>query len=284
MPHRIECIPIEWYDRVHSSSNALSKTLKSITLPTIPALRGIANEAVFDVLLYITPTFCEPVLDCVTTQITTAYEKFLKVHPKFVSDGGKCHLMGHSLGSVIVWDLLSILKDFTEPVKQQNFGSGIGARETSGGVQITSPDNKVKTGYQAYAEEHAATPENGTWGPTLPKRPKQTLPFVPENVIFLGSPIGMFLTLRGAHPTFDLFRQQLCQKILKDFENNEKLAATAASKNGQELSNIDNKLIDLKSFELPFASPFTLPVTGGIYNIFHPRYVCLSIWLVLIFV
>lgn len=49
MPDRIEFIPIEWYDKIHSSSNALSKTLQSITLPSIPALRGIANEAVFDV-------------------------------------------------------------------------------------------------------------------------------------------------------------------------------------------------------------------------------------------
>jgi hypothetical protein len=62
MPDRIEFIPIEWYDRVHSSSSSLSRSLNSVTLPTIQALRGIANEAVFDVLLYMTPSFCGAVL------------------------------------------------------------------------------------------------------------------------------------------------------------------------------------------------------------------------------
>jgi len=259
MPDRIEFIPIEWYDTIHDSSSSLSKSLQAITLPTIPALRGIANEAVFDVLMYITPNFCESVLNAVTTQITTAYEKFLEVHPDFTKDEGKVHLTGHSLGSMIVWDLLTILKDFQEPVPKQKLAVESDKKETSGsGVKIMSKDdnmNNNQIGYQTYAEqENADTAQNGSWGPTLPKRLTQTLPFLPENVLFLGSPIGMFLTLRGSHPVFDELRTKKAEEITQEWTSNKD-----KTENTEDVSN-----------QLPFASPFTLPVEGSVYNIFHP--------------
>jgi hypothetical protein len=34
----------------------------------------------------------------------------------------------------------------------------------------------------------------------------ETIPFTPDLTMFLGSPIGLFLTLRGAHPVFDEMR------------------------------------------------------------------------------
>jgi len=50
-PNRIELIPIEWFSRMHDSSSALMRSLKATTLNTIPALRAIANDVVFDVLM-----------------------------------------------------------------------------------------------------------------------------------------------------------------------------------------------------------------------------------------
>ncbi len=57
-PSRIEFIPIEWYEQIHSSSSALKKDLLSATINTIPKLRSIANDVVFDVLVYSTQEFC----------------------------------------------------------------------------------------------------------------------------------------------------------------------------------------------------------------------------------
>jgi hypothetical protein len=75
-PNRVEFLPIEWWDKIHNSSSALVRSLRAATLPTIPGLRAIANDVVFDVLMYLTPTFCETVLDCVTTQIDDLYYGF----------------------------------------------------------------------------------------------------------------------------------------------------------------------------------------------------------------
>ena len=113
-PNRVEFIPVDWCDKVRSPSHSLMTSLTSVTLRTVPALRAIANDVIFDVLMYLTPEFCEAILECVTSEIIELYDKFQTVHPSFLTRGGKCSIMGHSLGSVIAWDVLSILKDITE--------------------------------------------------------------------------------------------------------------------------------------------------------------------------
>ena len=245
VPNRIELIPIEWYDQIHSSSNSIKNSLKNTTIQSIPALRAIANDVIFDVLMYLTPTFCESVLEAVTTKIDNLYSVFNEVHPDFLSSGGRCSLVGFSLGSVIAWDLLCILKDFSEPKRKIS---------DSHGVNVTSEDAEP-VGYQAYgADGDADVAKNGFWGPSLPKRMTKVIPFVPAFTIFLGSPVGLFLTLRGAHAIFDEMRDAAVQE-----------AAKKASEASEEEIGADDEAL----FTFPLASPFTLP-SEAIYNIFHP--------------
>jgi hypothetical protein len=244
-PNRIEFIPIEWFNRLHDSSTALMKSLKATTLQSIPALRAIANDVIFDVLMYLTPNFCESVLECVTTQVNELYGAFAKVHPGFLPHGGKCSFIGHSLGSVIVWDLLSILKDRDEAK------AGTTASMNTQGVAIASPEKGGSDlGYQAYAKETGANQAcNGTWGPSLTKPMTRTIPFIPECTVFLGSPLGMFLTLRGAHAVFDELRDVAIKQ--------------ATHRVGEGKSGNDEHV------DVPVTSPFSLP-TGRLYNIFNP--------------
>ncbi|KAG7374655.1 DDHD domain containing protein [Nitzschia inconspicua] len=213
-PDRVEFLPITWYDQVHSSSNALMRTLKSVTLNTIPALRAIANDVILDVLLYLTPNYCYDVLENVTDQIIALYGVFNKIYPDFALNGGKSSIIGHSLGSVICWDLLSLKRDATH-------------NDRVHGVHITTShnaDNSAAISYQQFAgsgpavkmemdeSENIASNStgdggNGTWGPALPKPLEKYLPFDPDFTMFLGSPVGLFLTLRGAHAIFDELRQ-----------------------------------------------------------------------------
>jgi hypothetical protein len=266
-PARIEVIPIEWFSRMHDSSSALMRSLKGSTLNTIPALRAIANDVVFDVLMYLTPAFCEAVLETVTEQINELYQIFQTVHPDFLAAGGKCSLAGHSLGSVICWDLLAVLKQSQSQSQFNNPGSsdvsplevpsdaGVSpiAHGESSTAEKDSDDDATSApatattpvGYQAYAQaEHADKAQNGTYGPSLTKPMTRTIPFEPEHTLFLGSPLGIFLTLRGAHPVFDAERQ------------------ASGSGNGNQSGDI--------SGVVPTVSPFTLP-TKSLYNIFHPR-------------
>jgi hypothetical protein len=239
-PDRVEFLPITWYDQVHSANNALMRSLNSVTLSTIPALRAIANDVILDVLLYLTPNYCYDVLENVTDQITALYGVFLKTYPDFASSGGKSSLIGHSLGSVICWDLLSIKKDAsnqkgrTQGVHITNSRNQDNAAAVSY-QQFASPGAAVKIEEDHNGSKHApsgsANGDYGTWGPALPKHLEKYLPFEPDFTIFLGSPVGLFLTLRGAHTVFDSMRQ--------------------------------------KHPDQPRAAPFHLP-TRALYNIFSP--------------
>jgi phospholipase DDHD1 len=188
-----------------------------VTLSTIPALRAIANDIIVDVLLYLTPNYCYDVLISVTEQINTVYGIFTKTFPDFESNGGKASLVGHSLGSVICWDLLSVLKDSKENIRGKD---GHGAHLTTS----RDVDNAVNINYTQFVSpvkleetSDAATNNDesegkhdgreGAWGPALPRKIEQVLKFTPEFTIFLGSPIGLFLTLRGAHGLFDSMRE-----------------------------------------------------------------------------
>jgi hypothetical protein len=273
-PARIEVIPIEWFSRMHDSSSALMRSLKGSTLNTIPALRAIANDVVFDVLMYLTPAFCEAVLETVTEQINELYQTFLLVHPDFLAAGGKCSLAGHSLGSVICWDLLAVLKQsqiqmqsqlsndpgnssHDSPVEEPSDGvsnaedeSNTAKKDSNDATYASSPPVPTATaplGYQAYAQaEHADKAQNGTYGPSLTKPMTKTIPFVPEHTLLLGSPLGIFLTLRGAHPVFDAERQSTTR-------------GSGGGPSGEASGGVVSKV-----------SPFTLP-TKSLYNIFHPR-------------
>jgi DDHD domain len=194
------------------------RTLKGVTLNTIPALRAIANDVILDVLLYLTPNYCYDVLESVTDQIIALYKVFNKIYPDFAQNGGKSSIIGHSLGSVICWDLLSLKKDATQSdrthgvhiTKSRNEGNAaaISYQQFAGAgpaVKMEVDDSEVSaTGSTASSTGGS---DSGTWGPALPKPMEKFLPFEPDFVIFLGSPVGLFLTLRGAHAVFDELRE-----------------------------------------------------------------------------
>lgn len=117
------------------------------------------------------------------------------------------------------WDLLSILKESKEK----------DAKSDSHGVHIIG---STGVGFSQYASGEKRQDANyGSWGPSLPKSMDRCLPFDPEFTIFLGSPLGLFLSLRGAH------------KVFEDLKQN----------------RVSSSRI----------SPFTLP-SRSIHNIFHP--------------
>ncbi len=209
--------------------------------------------------MYLTPEYCEAILQSVTSQINDLYHMFHKVHPFFRAIGGKCSLVGHSLGSVIAWDILSILKDNLEKnIPKSDANDPIHHDCPSSPTRVHSlmtlgkGDNAEKTmSCQALAENDR---KHGTWGPCLSKKMLQTIPFTPDLVIFLGSPIGLFLTLRGAHPIFDELR-------------------AVAEAERAKLIPCDNEEAETpRVFDVSpiICSPFSLPI-GALYNIFHPR-------------
>lgn len=140
----IECLGIEWFDEVHNDSIiGMKPALEKVTLPSVKSIRKLAHDVALDVMLYLTPEFKQRILCIVVEKINLMYFQFCELNPSFVTLGRKCSLVGHSLGTVILYDILSM---------QGN--------------------------------------------PNLPEHLK--LSFDPTAYFSLGSPVGMFLTLRNS--------------------------------------------------------------------------------------
>lgn len=99
---RVEVLYIEWYHILANSSYA--KRIADITLGTIPLFRQLANEAISDVIFYLNPEHRERVLVHVADRYVELVTLFKERNPSF---SGKVSLVGHSLGSVICFDLLN---------------------------------------------------------------------------------------------------------------------------------------------------------------------------------
>eukprot|EP00667_Euglena_gracilis_P008102 EG_transcript_8193 len=138
---RMEFLPVEWFHLLHDENAALTDQLQAITLGSISLLRTFSNDAVADVLFYTSPTYQRRILLGVAEQLNRTYRLFLGYHHGTPADI-PVSLIGHSLGSVILYDLLTCQRD-----------------------------------------------------PHLD--PKLRLQFTPRCCFLLGSPLGLFLTIRG---------------------------------------------------------------------------------------
>ncbi|CAM9134914.1 unnamed protein product [Choristocarpus tenellus] len=149
----IEFLPVEWYDEVHQSGgekgehNGIDNNLNRISLPSIPALRQFANEVLMDIMYYLTPRLMNIIVETVASKMKRMFTTFSKYNPDF---HGKVIIMGHSLGTIITYDILK-----AQPQGKLN-------------VSMNSPTLEVPV-----------------------------LNFEPCAFVACGSPIGVFLTLRG---------------------------------------------------------------------------------------
>lgn len=100
---RVEVLPVSWYKALHSNDTGIDQKLKSITLDSIPRLRNFTNETLLDVLFYTSPIFSQNIMDTVANALNKKYSMFLKRNKDFT---GRVSLAGHSLGSLILFDLL----------------------------------------------------------------------------------------------------------------------------------------------------------------------------------
>ncbi|XP_063065946.1 phospholipase DDHD2 [Engraulis encrasicolus] len=108
--NRVEFLPVSWHDVLHSDTG-VDKDIEKITLPSISLLRKFGNETILDVFFYNSPKYCQVIIDTVANEINRIHSLFLHRHPNFT---GEVSLAGHSLGSLILFDLLTNQKADTD--------------------------------------------------------------------------------------------------------------------------------------------------------------------------
>ncbi|KAJ2998665.1 hypothetical protein HDV02_004196 [Globomyces sp. JEL0801] len=115
----VQVLPIQWRSQVsfsvgvtdhvvHDDEHEEEIAYADLLPDGIPAIRTIIRDVAADIPLYMTERFRNIVLTNVTRDINEAYRNYKKHHPDF---DGKVSLLGHSLGSVIAFDVCSHLED-----------------------------------------------------------------------------------------------------------------------------------------------------------------------------
>lgn len=85
--------------------------LDDITVEGVPAVRNLITDLALDILLYQSPAYKDHITRIVLSECNRIYRLFLERQPDFK---GKVSLIGHSLGSAIVFDILCRQKDNKE--------------------------------------------------------------------------------------------------------------------------------------------------------------------------
>ncbi|RZC62703.1 hypothetical protein C5167_024464 [Papaver somniferum] len=97
---RVLFIPCQWRKGLKlDGENAVEK----VTLQGVRGLRFMLSATVHDVLYYMSPIYCQEIINSVSNQLNRLYLKFIKRNPGY---DGKVSIYAHSLGSVLSYDIL----------------------------------------------------------------------------------------------------------------------------------------------------------------------------------
>ncbi|CAH9071079.1 unnamed protein product [Cuscuta europaea] len=106
---RVIFIPCQWRKGLKLSSES---AVEKCTLDGVRGFRTMLSATVHDVLYYMSPIYCQAIIDSVSNQLNRLYLKFIKRNPGY---DGKVSIYGHSLGSVLSYDILCHQKILSSP-------------------------------------------------------------------------------------------------------------------------------------------------------------------------
>lgn len=214
--NRIEVLPISWHTTLHSEDTGIDKKLQSITLESIPKLRHFTNDTLLDILFYTSPIYCQTIMRTVGSEINRLHFLFKERNPTF---DGEIYLSGHSLGSLILFDLLCHQKPVKKEEEEEdgknddNTGSDKEGDNDSIGPIKPMPAAVLKR----RLSRRISYVVMGAAGTGQPYIHYPQLNFHPRAFFALGSPIGMFVTVRGIDTLGENFALPTCPAFFNIF-------------------------------------------------------------------
>ncbi|EPQ01550.1 Phospholipase DDHD2, partial [Myotis brandtii] len=223
---RIEFLPVNWHSPLHSTG--VDVDLQRITLPSINRLRHFTNDTILDVFFYNSPTYCQTIVDTVASEMNRIYTLFLQRNPDFK---GGVSIAGHSLGSLILFDILTNQKDSLGDIDSKKDSPNMDQGDTPT-IEEDLKKLQLSEFFSIFEKEkidkkalgiNTSTPQSAS-GLNMSNIPKESefcssaddtgndyldvgigqvsvkyprLIYKPEIFFAFGSPIGMFLTVRG---------------------------------------------------------------------------------------
>lgn len=188
-------------------------TINDVSLRTIPQLRQFANDTLMDVLYFMSPEHHDIIIDIVVNEMNFVVERFRKL----TGFGGDVSVVGHSLGSIITWDILDNQLNYNRANRRKNMPQP-DSKEDPEHSRVPS-DLRCSTNTSAKSidgQPESVSPLLESFAQASLSYPQLT--FDVDNAFMLGSPIAVFLMIRNQRkPLATDFKLSGCERIFNIF-------------------------------------------------------------------
>ncbi|XP_028250659.1 phospholipase DDHD1 isoform X2 [Parambassis ranga] len=187
----VEFLPVEWRSKLTLDGD----TVDSITPDKVRGLRDLLNSSAMDIMYYNSPLYRDEITKGLTHELNRLYTLFCSRNPEFEEKGGKVSVVSHSLGCVITydiitgWDPVRFCLQEHHPVEEELDLRWMSYEERHLLDQLRHTRNRLRE-----LENQLVTLEASK--PSAPP----ALKFKVENFFCMGSPLAVFLALRGIRP------------------------------------------------------------------------------------
>ncbi|XP_071789031.1 phospholipase DDHD1-like [Asterias amurensis] len=187
---RVEFLPVEWRSSLSLDSGGVS----AITPQKLKSLRHVLNNTGMDILYYTSPLYRSEIVKGLHTQMCRLYSIFCSRNPGFEPNGGKVSIFAHSLGCVIVYDILTGWNPIH--LYDQYLNNVQGSHPDLDSVSPTHQElaaelNEARKRVSDLEDKLLATNQVAV-SITSPK-----LDFQLDSFFCVGSPLAVFLVMRG---------------------------------------------------------------------------------------
>ncbi|KAM9714741.1 phospholipase DDHD1 isoform 4-T4 [Dama dama] len=216
----VEFLPVEWRSKLTLDGD----TVDSITPDKVRGLRDMLNSSAMDIMYYTSPLYRDELVKGLQQELNRLYSLFCSRNPNFEEKGGKVSIVSHSLGCVITYDIMT----GWNPVRLY---------EQLLQKEEELPDER----WMSYEERHLLDELyitkrrlreieerlRGLKASSMTQTP--ALKFKVENFFCMGSPLAVFLALRGIRPgntgTQDhILPREICNRLLNIFHPTDPVA------------------------------------------------------------
>ncbi|CAJ1077580.1 phospholipase DDHD1b isoform X1 [Xyrichtys novacula] len=185
----VEFLPVEWRSKLSLDGD----TVDSITPDKVRGLRDMLNSSAMDIMYYTSPLYRDEITRGLTLELNRLYSLFCSRNPDFEKNG-KVSIVSHSLGCVITFDIMT----GWDPVRFHH-QEAPDPEET----KARWPNEQERQLQEELRLTHLRLRDLEDQFQGLQTSSCVAVPalkFKVENFFCMGSPLAVFLALRGIRP------------------------------------------------------------------------------------
>ncbi|XP_065541322.1 phospholipase DDHD1 isoform X3 [Lathamus discolor] len=215
-----EFLPVEWRSKLTLDED----TVDSITPDKVRGLRDMLNSSAMDIMYYTSPLYRDELVKGLQQELNRLYTLFCARNPEFEEKGGKVSIVSHSLGCVITYDIMTgwnpvrFYEHLLQKEEEELQDSWMSYEEQRLLEELHVTKNRLKEIRERL---------RGLKASTISEPP--VLKFKVENFFCMGSPLAVFLALRGIRPGNSgsqdhILPRTICNRLLNIFHPTDPVA------------------------------------------------------------